>query len=261
MFEKAALMAGRHPAGLCLVAFLSLALTLTAQAQSLDPRSPTPLRAGENRGSLDCMIGPHYWSFKYHKGAAKISVRFQSMGLFGNPRAETISVALKNPNGKVFSQGRITSTGPIGSLDMPGTFAGPGEAIIELSTDGSCIVRAGGDYGITLSGPAFDLGGGGGGSGGGDQAADPKRIVGTYAVMVCAPDFDCQGSLAIHFSPDGTVETTDGHSGTWKAFDPDAGIYTVVIGRDRWSLKLIPGRGLFNTNDLSVVVFQAVRPG
>jgi hypothetical protein len=32
------------------------------------------------------------------------------------------------------------------------------------------------------------------------------------------------------------------------------------MGGDRWSLKLVPGRGLFNTNDLSVVVFQSVRP-
>jgi hypothetical protein len=37
-------------------------------------------------------------------------------------------------------------------------------------------------------------------------------------------------------------------------------IYSVVMGADRWSLKLIPGRGLFNPSDLSVVVFQSVRP-
>ncbi|MGA3213235.1 MAG: hypothetical protein ABSD20_18175, partial [Terriglobales bacterium] len=82
---------------------------------------------------------------------------------------------------------------------------------------------------------------------------------GSYAVMVCAPDFDCQSSLAIRFAANGTVQTTDGHSGTWKVFDPDAMIYSVVMGQDRWSLKLVPGRGLFNTSDLSVVVFQAVR--
>jgi hypothetical protein len=78
--------------------------------------------------------------------------------------------------------------------------------------------------------------------------------------MVCAPDFDCQGSLAIHFDDNGTVRTTDGHTGTWTLFDPDSLIYSVVIGADRWSLKLVPGRGLFNSNDLSVVVFQSVRP-
>lgn len=85
-------------------------------------------------------------------------------------------------------------------------------------------------------------------------------IVGSYSVMVCAPDFDCQGSLAVRFAPDGTVQTTDGHRGNWTIFDPGARIYSVVMGRDRWSLQLVPGRGLYNPNDLQVVIFQAVRP-
>jgi len=90
-------------------------------------------------------------------------------------------------------------------------------------------------------------------------APRPDPIIGTYAVMVCAPDFDCQGSLAIRFAGDGTVQTTDGHRGNWNVFDPDSRIYSVVMGRDRWSLKLVPGRGLYNPNDLQVVVFQSVR--
>jgi len=88
--------------------------------------------------------------------------------------------------------------------------------------------------------------------------ADP--IVGTYSVMVCAPDFDCQGSLAIRFAPDGTVQTTDGHRGGWTVFDTTGRIYSVVMGPDRWSLQLLPGRGLYNPNDLQVVIFQSVRP-
>jgi hypothetical protein len=114
-------------------------------------------------------------------------------------------------------------------------------------------VRAGGDYTITVEGNGVDSSAAG-------APAGPDRIVGTYAVMVCASDFDCQNSLAVHFSPDGTVRMTDGHSGRWSVFDPDALVYSVVIGRDKYSMKLVPGRGLFNTSDLSVVVFQAVRP-
>jgi hypothetical protein len=119
-------------------------------------------------------------------------------------------------------------------------------------------VRAGGDYAIAVTGAGIDFAG----AAAAESAAQagPDRIVGSYAVMVCAPDFDCQNSLAIRFAANGTVQTTDGHSGTWKIFDPDALIYSVVMGSDRWSLKLVPGRGLFNTSDLSVVVFQAVRP-
>ena len=32
--------------------------------------------------------------------------------------------------------------------------------------------------------------------------------------MVCAADFDCQSSLAIHLDDNGTVRNTDGHTGT-----------------------------------------------
>jgi hypothetical protein len=238
-----------------LAAIACLLAVAPVAAQSLDPRNATPLRAGENRGTVDCMVGPQYWSFRYHKGAAKISVHFGSMGLFGNATTATIQVTLRSAAGQVFKSVPLTSRGPVASLDLPGTFTGPGVATVELAANGTCLVRAGGDYTIELDGDAFDF------AGATQPAANPARIAGTYAVMVCAPDFDCQGSLAIRFAPDGTVRTTDGHAGVWRLFDPDAQIYSVVIGADRWSLKLVPGRGLFNANDLSVVVFQAVRPG
>jgi hypothetical protein len=116
----------------------------------------------------------------------------------------------------------------------------------------SNLVRSGGDYSITGSGKVVNFSKA--------HAAGPEQIIGPCSVMVCPPDFDCQSSLAARFQSDGTVITTDGHKGRWTAFDPASWIYTVVIGKDRWSVKLLPGRGLFNANDLSVVVFQAVRP-
>lgn len=245
--------------GLGLFAVVMAGAAGSAAAQSLDPGAPTPLKMGENRGTLDCMVGPQYWSFRYRKGPGKLNVRFASMGLFGNPTNATVNITIKEAHQKWTVSRSLTSRGQAAVLDMPATFPDSGLAVVELASNGTCLVRAGGDYAITPSGAGIDPGGGG------DSAASPApnaadRIVGTYAVMVCAPDFDCQGSLAIRFAADGSVRTTDGHSGRWTLFDPDAGIYSVVMGRDRWSLKLIPGRGLFNTNDLSVVVFQAVRP-
>jgi hypothetical protein len=56
------------------------------------------------------------------------------------------------------------------------------------------------------------------------------------------------------------VITTDGRRGRWALFDPDGRVYTVVIGADRWTLKLVPGRGLMDIHDQSIVVFQAVKP-
>jgi hypothetical protein len=220
-------------------------------AQSLNFKAPAPLLPGENHGTIDNQVGSHYWSFKYVKGAANITVSFTSMGLFGNPMPATIEVVLHNPDGKAFGTLPVTSNGRNARVSWPGTFTGPGTVIVELRTSGTGLVRNGGDYSLTVSGDGVDYAGA--------HAAGPEQIAGTYSVMVCAADFDCQNSLAARFDANGTVVTTDGHQGTWKVFDPNALIYSVVIGRNHWGMKLVPGRGLFNTNDLSVVVFQAVR--
>jgi hypothetical protein len=113
------------------------------------------------------------------------------------------------------------------------------------------LIRTGGDYTIAVQGPAIDFAG--------VRAPGPEQIVGTYAVKVCPADFDCSGSISARFAADGTVQTSDGHSGSGKGFDKDALIYTVVIGRDHWSLKLLPGRGLADVNNLSVASFQLLK--
>ena len=217
-------------------------------SQSLSQRTPTPLVAGENHGTLDNMVGPQFWVFKYLKGPGKVTINFTSMGLFGNRQNTTIEVVFLEPDGKVIDTKSLTSHGTAAQLELPANFVHPGTMIVELRPTGMALVRAGGDYSIVLSGPAIDLTGA--------KAAGPEQVVGTYSMMTCPPDFDCQ---AVRFQANGTVMTADGHTGTWKIFDPDALIYTVVIGRDRWSLKLVPGRGLVNTGDTSVVAFQAVK--
>ncbi|MGD0216118.1 MAG: hypothetical protein ABSC45_01235 [Desulfobaccales bacterium] len=231
-------------------AALAIALCLSAFAQSLNPRAPTPLLAGENRGKLDCMVGPNYWSFRYRKGPGKLSVGFTSMGLFGNPTNCTVEVIIHG-NGWTTSR-TLTSNGTLAQLVMPATFPGPGSAVLELRVNGTCLVRMGGDYTVSASGEGFDFGG---------AAAGPRSdpIVGTYAVMVYPPDWNFNNNISIHLAANGTVHTSEGQSGTWKVFDPEGMIYSVVIGAHRWSLKLTPGLGLANTSDPSVLVFQAVR--
>ncbi len=231
----------------------ALALAGPALAQSLDIRSPTPLHPGQNKGTIDNQVGSQFWVFHTGAGAGTITVSFVSMGLFGNPMAATIDVVLHDGSGKVIAQRTLTSVGKVAQFSWPGTFAKPGVTIVEIRTENSNLVRNGGDYAIEVSGPAIAWGGGAG------AGPNPAEIAGSYAVMVCPPDFQCDG-LAIHFAPDGSVATTDGHAGRWTLFDPDSRIYSVVIGRDRWTLQLVPGRGLVDTHDRSVVVFQAIRP-
>jgi hypothetical protein len=245
-------------AGFASAAFLGIALCGPAAAQSLDIRNAAPVAPGENHGTVDSMVGPQYWLINCHKGSVHISLRFNSMGLFGNPTTASIQEVLHQGNGKQIGARTVTSPGQMVENDWPGSCATRSTMIVELRPPGNSLVRTGGDYSLTVDGSGVDYASGGGDSGGGSSG--PDRVVGTYAVMVCAPDWDCQSSLSIHFAPDGTVRLTDGHTGTWSVFDPDAHIYTVVVGGDRLSLKLVPGRGMFGTNDLSVPVFQAVRP-
>ena len=251
-------MLGKNIVRIILAAMFAVAIHGPAAAQSLDIRNPTPLSPGQNHGTVDSMVGAQYWLIRCHKGPVHISLQFTSMGLFGNPTPSTIQEVLHSDNGKVLASRVVTSLGQTVQNDWPGTCGSKSTMIVELRPSGSNLVRSGGDYSLTVDGDGVDYASGGGSSGNGNGG--PDRIVGTYAVMVCAPDWDCQNSLAIHFSADGSVRLTDGHSGNWTVFDPDAGIYSVVIGANRFSMKLVPGRGLFNTSDLSVPVFQAVRP-
>jgi hypothetical protein len=241
-----------------LVAAASAAFATAASAQSLDIHNATPVQPGENHGTVDSMVGAQYWLINCHKGAVHISLRFNSMGLFGNPTTATIQEVLHQGNGKQIGARVVTSPGQMVQNDWPGSCSSRSTMIIELRPPGNSLVRTGGDYSLTVDGAGVDYASGGGAGGASGGGRDP--VVGTYAVMVCQPDWDCQSSLSVHFSPDGRVTLTDGHAGTWSVFDPDAHIYTVVVGGDRLSLKLVPGRGMFGTNDLSVPVFQAVRP-
>src|SRR5271165_6601641 len=120
--------------GACLSAFL-IVLAAPAYAQSLDSRSPTRLTPGENRGTLDCMVGPQYWSFKYNKGTGKLNVRFSSMGLFGNPTTATINVTISDLHHTWTATRALTSSGPAAVVDMPATFTEPGEAVVELAAN------------------------------------------------------------------------------------------------------------------------------
>lgn len=105
-------------AGIVLIA----AINRSVAAQSLNSKAPTPLVPGENRGTVDNQVGSQYWSFQYVAGKATISVRFTSMGLFGNPTPATIEVVLHNPDGKVFGSRPLTSNGRVAQTDWPGTF-------------------------------------------------------------------------------------------------------------------------------------------
>jgi len=106
-------------------------------------------------------------------------------------------------------------------------------------------VRAGGDYELEATGVVnFD-----------PQPNAADLIVGLYTPMSIYENED----TAVKFSPDGSLEFASGTQGKWKLFDAGERIFTISFRSTRLSLKLLPGRGLVQTNDPSSIVFQRHR--
>jgi hypothetical protein len=112
------------------------------------------------------------------------------------------------------------------------------------NTGGVALLRSTGQYEIATSGAVrFDK-----------PLTGTQLIVGTYIPRVVYGD----ENSAVKFKPDGTLEFASGTVGTWKLFDENTMLYTVTFPHNRLSLKLMPGQGLVNPINGSVV-FQATK--
>jgi hypothetical protein len=83
-----------------------------------------------------------------------------------------------------------------------------------------------------------------------NAAADP--IIRTY-------DSKVNTYGATRFLADGSVITSDGSRGTWKAFDAENHIYTIQIDTFRWSVQYLPGYGLVKPSEPNLILFQELR--
>ena len=126
--------------------------TMPGRAQSHDPKSPTPLGPGVNKGNVDNITGPLYYSFRGGPGRVTMNFGFKSLGIFGNPLKESLSFDIYE-NGKFLSHSVIVSTdkmeriAPAGDLDSPRNFT------IYLIPQQAAI-RMGGYYEIEITGAA-----------------------------------------------------------------------------------------------------------
>jgi outer membrane protein OmpA-like peptidoglycan-associated protein len=119
-------------------------------AQSHDPKSPTPLEPGVNKGNVDNVTGSVYYSF--HGGPGHVTMRFafKSLGVFGNPLKQGLSFDLYE-NGKFLSHSIVVSTDkleqavPAGDLDSPRAFT-----VYVIPQQGP--IRLGGYYEIEITG-------------------------------------------------------------------------------------------------------------
>lgn len=214
-----------------------------ASAQSLNSETPAALQKGINKGTADSLVGPHYWYYFGGPGNVRLTVRFKSMGMYGNPTRSTLTVTLYDEKKTWRSTKFATSEKDFGEVIFTAEKLDKKlKTIISVAPPPQGYLRSGGDYEIEATGDVqFD-----------EAAATGDPVVRTYASRV-------NSYGAAKFLANGKVETADGLTGTWRAFDPENHIYTVTIESFRWSVKYLPGYGLVEASDPTIIVFQEIR--
>jgi hypothetical protein len=229
--------------------FLSVALSSfvvlsgsAAHAQSLDSRHPAPLQPGDNTGTVDNFVGSNYFAFTGGPGTVTVTVSYSSMSPLGNAQHSSLTVELSDDKKSWTERRVISSLKESSSTKMVGDLKVPTRLILAIIPPQGGLVRSGGDYVVNATGAVkFDP----------PLSAD-ELIVGTYTPMIVHDNEDG----AAKFSANGTLEFASGTVGSWKVFDADSRIYTVTFAQTRLSLKLVPGRGLVDAHDPTMIVFQ-----
>lgn len=219
-----------------------------ASAQSLKPENPYPMNAGINKGTSDSLVGTQYWYFYATPGSNRLTVRLKTpTTLYGAQLNTVVTITLTDEkrtwrNTKTVTQKQNASEATF-TADKVKTKM---KIIVSVAPPNQNLIRMGGDYEIEATGDvAF-----------GEVTSPADPIIRTYDPKTMHYS-DAYG--ATKFLADGTVETVNGFSGTWKVFDRENRIYTVVIGNIRYSLQYIPGYGLVRPGEPNTIEFQELR--
>ncbi|NOT46879.1 MAG: hypothetical protein HOP17_03895 [Acidobacteria bacterium] len=223
------------------------AIFLTAicvSAQSLKPDSPFPLKEGINSATSDSLVGTHYWYFYAAPGNSLVTVRLkQPTTLYGAQMKTALTVTLTDAK-KTWRSTKVLTASPKGSEI---TFAADKvmkqqTIIIAVTPPNQNLIRMGGDYEIEVTGSVMFNG----------TASEADPVVRTY-------DSKMNSYGATKFLADGTIIASDGTRGTWKSFDPESRLYTVVIGAFSFSVQYRAGYGLVNPSEPNLIIFQEIR--
>jgi hypothetical protein len=214
-----------------------------AWAQSLKPDAPAALQPGINRGTIDSVVGNHYWYFDGKPGKTQVHATFKSMGVLGAAMRTNLAFTMSDQSNTWHTTKVLMSEGKPVDCTFDGLLKKPTRIIITVAPPSNSLVRAGGDYELEATGTV---------SFGQTSMADP--IIGTYNNM--GGYTTALGTCK--FTPDGKVVTTSGANGDWKLFDESTRMYVINIdGQDRHSLKFVPARGL--VDDQGIIDFQLLR--
>jgi outer membrane protein OmpA-like peptidoglycan-associated protein len=135
---------------------VAIALLLGSYAicngQSHDPKNPTPLGPGINKGNVDnVQNGPNYYYFYAGPGAVNLNYAFKEMGVFGNPLKQALSFDLFDENNKLLKHDAIVSVEKMEKLSQPGTLDKRSKLLLRVISPDAAI-RLGGYYEIEATG-------------------------------------------------------------------------------------------------------------
>jgi len=132
---------------------ICIACSIPARSQSHDPKHPTPLAPGINKGNVDTTDGPVYYYFYGEPGRIDFRMAFHEMGLFGNPLRQTLTFALSDETGKAFFTQPVVSQGNLAEISNHGTFKTHTRVLLTISAQ-QAINRMGGYYEFSVTGSA-----------------------------------------------------------------------------------------------------------
>src|SRR5580704_1504808 len=140
-----------------LVAGLLLGSYAICVAQSHDPKIPTPLGPGINKGNVDNkQNGPNYYYFYAGPGHVDLHYAFKEMGVFGNPMKQALSFDLYDENNNLISHDAIVAVEKMENLSRPGDLASRHKLLLRVISPDTAL-RLGGYYEIEATGAAtFD---------------------------------------------------------------------------------------------------------
>ncbi len=146
----------RCPKYLTAIAFL-LGHCVLGSAQSHNPKNPTPLGPGINKGNVDNKEnGPNYYYFYAGPGHVDLHYAFKEMGVFGSPLKQALSFDLYDDNNKLIVHNAIVSVENLEKFSQPGDLGSRQKVILRVISPDTAV-RLGGYYEIEVTGAvSFD---------------------------------------------------------------------------------------------------------
>ncbi len=220
-------------AGFIVGALVAFVATSATEAQSVDKKAFAPLQQGANSGKVDSMIGSHYWYFYAEPGAFQVVFRQGSALGFAASGHATIDCGFSPPT----PGSHISYKAEPNEVVFSGTVTRQTELGIVVTPPNSTLIRSTIPYSIAATGNVrFD-----------PTKDSAAAVVGMYNSFLGYHAGE-EPLGATRFNAVGTVEATNGMTGTWKLFDQQSATYIVVIAGQRVSLHYDPGRGLIDAN-------------